>query len=168
MKVLIVDGYNVIRTSPPYSQIAAQDLDSARAALVSDVAAYAQGEWNATVVFDGGRNPHSDGMAHRAAGIRIVFSKYGTEADTVIEQLARTHREQGDVVEVVTSDAQTQWAVMGGTVARRSSAEFSAELRAGDAEWREHAPAGSAVSRLEDRVDPTVRDRLSRWARGLD
>jgi hypothetical protein len=53
-RVLIVDGYNVIRSTPPYREIASQDLESARVALISDVAAYAAGEWDATVVFDGG------------------------------------------------------------------------------------------------------------------
>lgn len=166
MKVLLVDGYNVIRCTPPYRDIAEDDLASAREALVSDVAAYAQGEWDATVVFDGAGNPHSDGAPHFIAGITVVFSKHGTSADSVIEARARSARERGQRVDVVTSDAQTQWAVMGGHVARRSAVEFSAELRMEEAEWRESAPAGSSTSRIEDRIDPDVREVLSRWARG--
>ena len=62
MRTLIVDGYNVIRRTPPYRQLAEDDdFDAARTALVSDVAAFAHGEWRATVVFDGHANPHSDG-----------------------------------------------------------------------------------------------------------
>ncbi len=41
VRVLLVDGYNVIRQTPPYRELAEDDLESARAALVSDVAAYA-------------------------------------------------------------------------------------------------------------------------------
>ena len=74
-RVLIVDGYNVIRLTPPYRELAGIDLESARAALVSDVAAYAAGEWDATVVFDGANNPHSTGEPHNVAGVRIVFSR---------------------------------------------------------------------------------------------
>lgn len=166
MKTLIVDGYNVIRSTPPYREVAADDLDAARAALVSDVASFAQGEWRATVVFDGGRNPQSTGTPHQTAGVTVIFSAYGTDADMVIERLARGGRERGEHVEVVTSDAQTQWAVLGGRVARRSSAEFAAELRTGEVEWREHAAAGSPASRLEDRIDPDIREVLARWARG--
>lgn len=165
-RTLIVDGYNVIRLTPPYRDIAEVDLDSARVALVSDVAAYAAGEWDATVVFDGGANPASNGLPHTQSGITVLFSRFGTDADSVIESLSRIARERGDHVEVVTSDAQTQWTVYGRGVARRSSAEFAGELRAGDVEWREHAPAGSARSRVEDRVDHKVRERLARWARG--
>ncbi len=166
MKVLLVDGYNVIRATPPYRDLAVDDLDAARTALISDVAAYAMSEWRATVVFDGGGNIHSDGRGHDVAGITVIFSPYGVEADTVVESMARAARDRGDRVEVVTSDAQTQWAVLGGSVARRSSAEFSAELRGGESEWREHSPSGERRSRVEDRIDPVVREQLARWARG--
>lgn len=168
MRVLIVDGYNVIRMTPPYRELAEIDLDAARAALVSDVAAFAQDEYDATVVFDGGRNPNSTGTPHQAVGIAVIFSAFGTEADAVIERLARVGRERGEKVEVVTSDAQTQWAVLGAGVARRSSGEFAADLRTGEADWREHREAGSAASRIEDRIDPEVKRVLERWARGQD
>lgn len=168
VRILIVDGYNVIRQTPPYSHLAEHDLDSARAALISDVAAFAQGEYVATVVFDGHNNPLSKGLAHQIAGVTVVFSRYGIEADSVIELLARAARERGDTAVVVTSDAQMQWAVMGGGVGRMSSAEFSGELRDGGAEWREHAPAGSSRGRIEERIDPVTASTLARWARGLE
>jgi len=167
-RVLIVDGYNVIRQTPPYRDIAQVDMESARVALVSDVAAYAVGEWDATVVFDGGANPHSNGVPHKEADVTVLFSKYGTDADSVIESLARSARESGAQVEVVTSDAQTQWAVFGKGVARRSSAEFSQSLREGEAEWREHSPSGRKRSTVEDRLHGSVRERLARWARGKE
>lgn len=98
----------------------------------------------------------------------MVFSPHGVDADTVVESLARRWREAGDEVEVVTSDAQTQWAVMGGRVARRSAKEFAGELRDAEQEWREHAPAGRKAVRIEDRISPSVRATLERWARGED
>jgi predicted RNA-binding protein with PIN domain len=166
VRLLLVDGYNVIRQTPPYRELAEDDLESARAALVSDVAAYSDRSFEATVVFDGHRNPLSDGVPHQVSGITVVFSRHGIDADSVIESLARAARERGDDIVVVTSDAQTQWAVLGGSVVRMSSPEFAGELRAQDSEWREHAPTGSMRGRLEDRVDADTRARLSRWARG--
>jgi hypothetical protein len=47
-----------------------------------------------------------------------------------------------------------------------SADEFGHELRDADAAWREHAPAGERSARLEELIDPDVRERLSRWARG--
>lgn len=163
---LLVDGYNVIRATPPYRDLAHRDLEAARAALVGDVAAYAGPECCATVVFDGGGNPHSTGAPHVMWGVEIIFSPYGVDADTVIESLARRGRESGEEVEVVTSDAQTQWVVMGEGVIRRSSIEFAGELRSSDAEWREHAPMGRRSVRVEDQIPDEVRDALARWARG--
>jgi uncharacterized protein len=168
MRTLIVDGYNVIRQTPPYRDLSEVDLESARAALVSDVAAYADREFRATVVFDGHLNPESRGLPHEVAGVTVIFSRFGTDADAVIESLARAARERGDQTVVVTSDAQTQWTVMGGTVARMSSPEFAGQLRAQDAEWREFAPAGSTSTRIEHLVDAQTRERLARWARGLE
>lgn len=165
-RALIVDGYNVIRQTPPYRELAEQDLDAARAALINDVAAFSHGDFDTLVVFDAGANPHSDGAPHEVSGIHVVFSPFGVDADTVVEQRARKARDEGRDVDVVTSDAQTQWAVLGGSVARRSAAEFAGELRSGSAEWRDHAPAGSSASRIEDRIDPRIRDTLGRWARG--
>ncbi len=165
-KVLLVDGYNVIRSTPPYRQIAEHDLEAAREALINDVAAYAQGEWQATVVFDGGNNPNSNGLPQRIVGIDVRFSPFGHTADSVIEGLARAARERNGQVEVVTSDAQTQWTVLADNVARRSAKEFSHELRLEEADWQERTPTGSAASRIEDRIDPKVRAALERIARG--
>jgi uncharacterized protein len=168
VRILIVDGYNVIKQTLPYSALAEDDLDAARAALVSDVSAFAHGEWDATVVFDGHNNVLSTGSSHNVAGVIVLFSKYGVDADTVIERLARSARERGDDATVVTSDAQTQWTVLGGTVARMSSAEFHGELKEGSREWEEHAPAGETKGCLEDRIAAETRERLWRWARGME
>lgn len=166
-RLLIVDGYNVIRATPPYRDLADRgDMDAARAALVSDVAAFADREWEATVVFDGGGNPLSTGDSHEMLGVTIIFSAHGVEADAVIEGLANRSRARSAETLVVTSDAQTQWAVMGGSVSRRSSGEFASDLRDSDEEWRRNAPAGSASRRIEDAVSPDVRATLERWARG--
>ena len=167
LRTLIVDGYNVIHATPPYNLLAEEDLDAARAALVSDVSAFAHGEWRATVVFDGHNNPSSDGVSHEVAGVTVVFSRFGVDADTVIESLARAARQSGEETCVVTSDAQTQWTVLGGTVTRMSSSEFTGELTVGSREWEEHSPNGSRKVRLEDRVDADTREQLWRLARGL-
>lgn len=165
--MLIVDGYNVMRSGERYATLAEEDIDVARARLVADVAAYVQGEQEALVVFDGAGNPHSDGRPHNVIGVEVVFSRFGTDADSVVEQAVSMHRSAGHEVTVVTSDAQTQWAVMGGGVARMSSTGFLAELAGDEAELAQSNPSGSASSTVSERVDPEVSDVLARWARGL-
>lgn len=169
MRILIVDGYNVVRNVASYQRLLADvDLDAARAALVSDVAAYAQGTYRATVVFDGTENPHSTGVPHETAGIRVIFSAHGIDADATIASLARAARDRGDEVVVVTSDANLQWTVLGMGCVRTSAAEFASELSVHTTETAEHAPSGSLKGTFADRLPVDVRDRLSRWARGVE
>ncbi len=165
-RYLIVDGYNVIGQGEPYGGIADEDLDAARARLVSDVAAHTQGLGRALVVFDGAGNPHSDGRSHEVAGVEVVFSRFGIDADSVIEQAAIARRAEGYDVTVVTSDAQTQWAVMGAGVRRMSSAEFISEVTGEQAEQQESTPSGSSRLTISERVDERVAEVLARWARG--
>jgi hypothetical protein len=165
MERLIVDGYNLLHADPMWVRLAKDDLDGARARLVERVAAYCAGAARGTVVFDGGGNPRSDGHPHHVAGVSVIFSPAGSSADTIIESLAVRSRERGEEVTVVTSDAQTQWAVLGAGVLRMSSAEF---LRALDAEHADREGRGSTSSlrtQLADRIDPAVREALARWAR---
>lgn len=167
MRRLIVDGYNVIHADALYRGLAQDDLDSARARLVEDVAAYCEGDLRGTVVFDGGDNPGSDGTPHHVAGVTVLFSRGGESADSVIESLASRSRERGEAATVVTSDAATQWTIMGGEVARMSSAEFVRAVRDTGREWAEHSPSGPRKGTVQERIDPEVRDVLSRWARGV-
>lgn len=167
MRALVVDGYNVLAASPRYRHLAEQDLESARAALVNDVVVFAVGSYRAVVVFDGAGNPASDGSPHHVPGAAVVFSPFGTDADAVIEALVHRHRDRGDEVVVVTSDAQTQWTVLGPGVSRMSAAEFVDGLEAESSVWEEYNPYGSTRQTLDSRIDPAVRAALSRWARGI-
>jgi predicted RNA-binding protein with PIN domain len=164
---LIVDGYNVLRSDPRYDALARSDMDTARVRLVEDVAAYSAGEARAFVVFDGGGNPASDGRPHHVAGVAVVFSAAGTDADSVIEALAHRFRSEGHEVIVATSDAQTQNAVMGAGARRMSSAELARDLAESADETRRHSPHGGRGGRLEDRIEGRAREAMWRWARGL-
>lgn len=160
---LIVDGYNVIRQTQPYLDIVERDdWDSAREALIADVAASLQPSHHATIVFDGTANPLSTGVPERRHGVIVIFSPHGLTADSVVERIARESREHAELVEVVTSDAQTQWAVLGARVVRRSSREFGERLESEAAE-RADALASQGQARkstLLDRVSPEARAAL--------
>lgn len=163
---LIVDGYNVIGADARLQSLARRDVDAARARLVTLVATYAIGRHRAVIVFDGGADPRSTGAPHGVAGVTVIFSAAGEDADTVIEALAMRARERGEEARVVTSDAATQWTVMGSGISRVPSRVFAADLDESDDEWREHTPSGSQRTTIGDRVPDDVRELLSRWARG--
>ncbi len=172
MRVLIVDGYNVIRSASSYQDLSPDDFDggpgwnAARAKLVADVATVAQGLYDATIVFDGGGNPESQGSVTHEAGIAVIYSAAGTDADQEIERLAHEARGGGREVVVVTSDAATQWTVYGEGVMRMSSAAFFGEISSANASWRESNPSPMMKRTLAERLDSQTAAALARWARG--
>lgn len=155
MRHLIIDGYNVIRQTNPYLTLAERDdFELACEALISDVASYVDPNRKVTVVFDGTNNPYSTGEPKTQAGVTVIYSAYGIVADSVIEKIARTERERGVEVEVVTSDAQLQWTVMGQTVTRTSSREFAEQLHFGHDEFKRNSKQSYQKVTLADRISP--------------
>lgn len=174
-RVLLVDGYNVLRSGALYRDVMeavrGEDythdaFNSAREMLVTDVATYSLDRYEATVVFDGGANPASTGEAMTVAGITVMFSPAGQDADSVIEGLAQKAFERGFEVLVITSDAQTQQAVFRHGVTRMSAAGFSLEMAAVRETLLENNPAPKVKNTLGERLDESARTVLERWARG--
>jgi predicted RNA-binding protein with PIN domain len=167
MRGLIVDGYNVLHSAPRYARLLARDFSAARDRLVDDVASFAAGAWRATVVFDGGGR---DGAATEsmAGRVTIVHTASGVTADEVIERLARDIREAGGDAVVVTSDATTQWTVLGPGITRMSASEFASEMSAEAAEKAGHDRVGPHRTTLEDRLDAETREGLLRLLAGRE
>ena len=162
---LIIDGYNLLRSTARYAEDVDRDLDSARERLSADVGARAGEGQDVTVVFDGGNNPHSDGQPRLHGGITVIFSPAGTDADSVIESLAAAAREAGEDTEVVTSDVATRWTSVGGPVVVTRASTFARELASDDAEWREQRDAAAhGKATVSDRLADDVRQHLDRLA----
>ena len=163
---MIVDGYNVLHAHPGYAALAADDLDAARARLVSDLAGFAQGGDRLVVVFDGGGNPGSDGAPHHIGSLTVIFSPAGSDADSVVEALAARSRERGEAAVVVTSDVATRHAVRSGVVSVMSAEAFIADLAAATAEHDRLIAERETRGVVKGRIDPGVSEILARWARG--
>lgn len=157
-KLLIVDGYNVLRSGSRYQRIDDPDytddwFNAARDALVNDVINFSGREWRAIVVFDGGGNAFSAGEAQSLGGVRIVFSPAGQSADKVIEKLAHDARERQVETLVVSSDATIQDTVFGFGIDRMSAEGFCRELGAYYEEARlDDTPKVSRKSTVADRI----------------
>ena len=143
MKILIVDGYNVLRSGSRYRSMrhapdyTFEKYNQVREALISDVAAFAGSEYRSvTVVFDGGDNPESAGKTQRIGVVKVVFSPYGSSADKVIERLAHDAREKNFEVLVVTSDATIQDTVFGGMGTRARSARRPWRIAVSGRSWK--------------------------------
>lgn len=166
-ELLVVDGYNVIFKSDRYMAlvVGAEDgsdpFDSARDLLIADVAAYAQGSYDAVVVFDAAGNVSPDRPNLGKAGIRVVFSRTGESADSVIERLVTGARLQPRGVTVITSDNAIRATVGGVPVTRISSDVLVANVAHMNADIEvELADRTHAKLTLGDRLDARTRARL--------
>ena len=152
-KLLIVDGYNVLRSGQRYVHMRREEdythetFNKVREALISDVAAFAGTEYKAIIVFDG--------------GVKVVFSPYGSSADKVIEKIAYDARENRLEVMVVTSDATIQDTVFGGGVDRMSANGFSLEMEdLGDEAKRDRTLEVHRRSTVAERINPDTLAKL--------
>lgn len=165
-KLLIVDGYNVLRSGRRYRSITDPDytddaFNVAREALINDVVGFAGNVYNAIIVFDGAKNEFSTGEVESIGGIKIMFSPAGQSADKVIEKLAYDARGRNIETLVVTSDGEIQDTVFGGGVDRMSSNDFSWEMNSLVEDMHEDdTHAGSKKNKLSDRLDDETRRKL--------
>ncbi len=156
--LLIVDGYNVLRSGSRYARISQPDytddtFNTAREALINDVINYAGRSTRAIIVFDGAFNEHSRGEVEKIGGVQIMFSPAGQSADHVIEKLAHDARERDIDTIVVTSDATIQDTVFGGVVVRMSAEGFCREMALHD--------EGVSVSTSPERISKnTIETRI--------
>jgi len=180
--LLVVDGYNVIYGTTRYQGLIDEHAGAgaladvahlsrdpyghdpfgrAREALLADVAAYAQGTYEPVIVYDAAGNLADDRPDFSAAGVRVVFSKTGESADTVIERLVTKARRENRDVLLVTSDNTIRFTVGGVPVTSISSQLLATDIGAvaKDAELAREERSHARMT-LEDRLSPEAREKL--------
>ena len=180
--LLVVDGYNVIYGTTRYEKLidehagagALADVthlsrdpyghdpfERAREALISDVAAYAQGTYDPVIVFDAAGNLSEERPDFSRAGVRVVFSRTGESADSVIERLASRARRQSRDVLLVTSDNTIRFTVGGVPITTVSSQLLASDIEvvSQDVETARVERTHSRMT-LEDRLSPEAREKL--------
>ena len=96
---IIIDGYNLIRQSAELSLPDRRDLQHGREALLELLAAYKKiKRHHITVVFDGTDAYSFYRQRDQTNGIKILFSRRGETADTVIKRMVEREREGALVV----------------------------------------------------------------------
>jgi predicted RNA-binding protein with PIN domain len=165
-ELLVVDGYNVIRATDRYAHLIDEgDADPfmrAREALLSDVAAFAQGSYDPVVVFDGAGNLSPDRPNLNSGSVRVIFSRTGQDADEVIEQLAVEARHQGRDTTVATSDNTVRATVGGVPITTVSSRYLHAEFEEVDRDVvHAEGDAPPFHMTLGDRLSPADRAKLA-------
>ena len=123
--LLIVDGHNYIFNFKRTGKLKSSDIENLKDRLISDLSVYgSQKEYSIIAVFD------AKGSSNRVRGIqtvddvKVIHSRKGETADTVIEELVKKWSGERRVF-VVTSDYLQQKVVFGKNTIRKSSREFS-------------------------------------------
>ena len=134
---LLVDGYNVIFTWDELKELAADNLDAARARLMDILCNYAGYKQCVPIlVFDAYKVKGGVREVERYHNLYVVYTKEAETADMYIEktthEIARRFRTR-----VVTSDTTEQLIILGNGAMRISSQAFEQEVRAVEAEIRE-------------------------------
>ncbi len=179
-ELLVVDGYNIIHATPRYERLifdraddpySSDVYDAARTALIADVAAFAQGSYEAVIVFDGAGNVSPARPNLPQAGIRIEFSPTGVSADTVVQRLCTEAREEGRACSVGSGgDERRDHPVDGDGQGRH--ADLGAYARGGDRpdRPRDRARAGGGaqheVGARQQALARGPREAGTPWARG--
>ena len=125
---ILVDGYNVIKRDAAFQSVRQRSFEAARHALITQlIHRYRHTPHHVTVVFDG--NAPREQTTHEQR-IRIVFSRAGESADSVIARLATQARAEGRDVEMFSDDLEVQHAVksVGGTA--QKTGQLTGQLNA--------------------------------------
>lgn len=125
---LLVDGYNIIHDWDALSELAKQDLDAARHALIQLMCNY-QGYRHCTLilVFDAYKVKDQNGTMQKIDNIYVVYTKTAQTADSYIEQ-ATNHLAKEYRVTVATSDGLEQLIAIGQGAIRISARGFYEEV----------------------------------------
>jgi uncharacterized protein len=106
---ILVDGYNVIKNSGLFHATGG-NLTMAREALLAQlVQRYRHTPHHVIVVFDG-KGAHQEETHERR--IRVIYSRYGESADSVIARLAAEARRAGREFALYTNDREVQHAAV--------------------------------------------------------
>jgi predicted RNA-binding protein with PIN domain len=101
---VIVDGYNAMHALPVGSDWPGRTFKDRREGFIARLGEYAAGRGaKVTVVFDGARGGEAGGGYERRAGVDVLFSPRGVEADRLIRDLVDSSGSRHDLL-IVSSD----------------------------------------------------------------
>jgi hypothetical protein len=116
---IFVDGYNVIQCAPSFQAARMQSLAAARDQLLALLHnRYRHTPHQVIVVFDG--NETLEQVCHERR-IRVIYSRHGETADSVITRLAASARAEGREIEIYSDDIEVRQAASPGGTAQTTA-----------------------------------------------
>ena len=176
-KIIIIDGYNVLRTGDRYAKLAGQApnfkdwtdeiWNAAREALLNDVLQIIEKTDQAFIIYDAAKRiaHEEESLETKIKNVEIIFTGKDETADARIQKLSHTFREKGMEVQIVSSDLGIQDATMHTGVTRTSSREFSNNAQENIEESKiqtisSNSKQAEMRSKIEDIVDNEVAEKL--------
>lgn len=142
---ILVDGYNVIKRAPSFQATRAQSLEAARGQLITLlIHRYRHTPHQVTVVFDG--RDRCEQISHERR-IRIIYSRQGETADSVIARLAIEARNAGREVEIYSDDLEVQQAAISQGGSAQTVSQFERHVYAAPRDLERRARHRMAVRR---------------------
>jgi len=157
---ILVDGYNVIKRDVSFQALSAKSLVDARQLLVNQLASrYRHTPHQVIIVFDG------DGVSEHSVQdrrVRIIFSRSGETADSVITRLAANARAAGREVELYSDDREVRQSVaqQGGRIG--STNKLTKNLNAAPS-YLAHLSRHRQLARRQYGLDPTQKHELDNY-----
>lgn len=168
MKIVFVDGYNVINSWPNLKSERNHSLEAARKKLIDILHNY--GVFNGCkviIVFDAYKVHRSlENKEEINKNITVIFTKDGETADAYIEREVHTLGRRVEIY-VVTSDSLEQQTIFQRGAVRVSSLEFYSEVNDSESIIK-HKTIGNKVTNknhLGDNVDDDTLTRLEAMRR---
>ena len=167
MRIVFVDGYNVINCWPMLRNMKDSSFEGARQKLIDILQNYATyKEYRVIIVFDGHLVKGSLEKKEELINISVVYTKEGETADSYIERSVNDIGRKLEVC-VVTSDSLEQQVAFQRGAIRMSSNEFYFEVL--DVEGRIKVRTEKRHSQkrniLEDRIEKDVLEKLEKIRR---
>ena len=165
LRVLLIDGYNLIHCHQRLSGLVERDADSAREGLLKELSSLASSEYYGPVivVFDAAGSRQTEPVIEKREGIQVVFTRRGQTADSFIETAVR-HLVPECEVHVATSDRVLANVTSGFGAISVDGASLLRSAEEAQQEMREEMHRMSRQSRtpLEERVDEETRRLLNK------
>ena len=125
---ILVDGYNVIQRGASFQSVRQKSFEAARHALITQlISRYRHTPHSVTIVFDG--DAPQEQIIHQQR-VRIIFSRAGESADSIIARLAAKARAEGRDVEMFSDDLEVQHAIKKAGGQAESTGQLTSHLNA--------------------------------------
>lgn len=162
MRILLIDGYNVVNSWPILKDLKDTSFDGAREELIDRMKNYSSYSGDRVyVVFDAHLKLGSLEKEEKLGNVHIVFTKEGETADSFIERFVNEKGRKVNIC-VVTSDFKEQQLIFQRGATRMSSLEFLQEIGKIEEEIEliKKTKYTNKRNRIESNLDEEIRKKL--------